>query len=151
MPPEEERKGLLLVVVLMVIALVAAACGSGPSPEALERNRRIATTTTTEPPPPGTAVIKIVNGAFAPAIIEIDLDQTPIVEWRHEDTREGAVYVISTTTRLESGEIPFQSEELALGDSFSVDFGQLPPNIYRYFALAGFNRLPGTIDTRPKQ
>jgi hypothetical protein len=138
------------VVALTVITLVAAACGSGPSPEAIARDRRIATTTTTEPPPAGTTVIKIVNGAFAPAILEIDIDETPIVEWRHEDNREGAVYVISTTTRVE-GELPFQSEEMTFGDTFTVNFGELPPDIYRYFALAGFNRLPGTIDTRPKQ
>lgn len=134
----------------MVITLVAAACGSGPSPEAVARDRRIATTTTTEPPPADTTVIKIVNGAFAPAIVEIDLDVTPIIEWRHEDTRENAVYVISTTTRVD-GELPFQSEELVFGDVFRVNFGELPPNIYRYFALAGFNRLPGTIDSRPSQ
>ncbi|MDJ0961310.1 MAG: hypothetical protein QNJ88_11665 [Acidimicrobiia bacterium] len=145
------RRSRAFVVVLMVTALVAAACGSGPSQEALDRNRKIATTTTTEPPPEGTTVIKIVNGAFQPAIVEIDLDVTPIIEWRHEDTSiEGATYVISTTTRVD-GELPFQSDELALGDTFTVDFGQLPPDIYRYFALIGFNRLPGTIDTRPKQ
>ena len=141
------RGGILSGLVAM--AMVAVSCASGPSTAALERDRKIATTTTTEAPPPDTAVIKIVNGAFAPAILEIDLDVTPIVEWRHEDTGNTAVsdpiYIIATT----SGD--FQSEELSFGDTFSVNFGELPPDIYRYFALIGFNRLPGTIDTRPNQ
>jgi hypothetical protein len=142
----------VFLVGIIAIALAAAACASGPSEEALARNRKIATTTTTEPPPEGTAVIKLENGAFQPAILEIDIDETPIVEWRHLDTsREGAEYVIATTTRLADGAVAFESPVLQLGDSFTVDFGQLPPNIYRYFALAGFNRLPGTIDTRPSQ
>ena len=140
------------LIVLVAVALAAAACGSGPSEEAIARNQKIATTTTTEPPPEGTAVIKLENGAFQPAILEIDIDVTPVVEWRHLDSsREDATYVIATTTRLPDGEVAFESPELSFGDTFTVDFGQLPPNIYRYFALAGFNRLPGTIDTRPTQ
>ena len=58
---------------------------------------------------------------------------------------------VTPFTLRSTGSRPFQSEELVFGDVFAVDFGQLPPDIYRYFALAGFNRLPGTIDTRPKQ
>ncbi len=40
---------------------------------------------------------------------------------------------------------------LAPGDEFEFDYSTLEPDIYRVFATVGFNRIPGTIDTRPAQ
>ncbi len=129
---------------VLVLALVAAACGSGPTAEVLAQGRVPQTTTTTEPPPEGVVIVTINNGAFRPSNLDVDLDVATIVEWRHEDIADRE-YVIEAR----NGE--FMSEPLNTGDTFQVDFSELPPDIYRYFAVLGNTRVPGTVDTRPEQ
>lgn len=129
---------------VLVLALVAGACGSGPTEAVLAQGRVPQTTTTTEPPPEGVVIVTISNGAFRPSNLDVDLDVATIVEWRHEDTGDRE-YVIEART----GE--FMSEPLNAGDRFQVDFSELPPDIYRYFAILGNTRVPGTVDTRPEQ
>jgi hypothetical protein len=128
--------------VAMAIALVS--CGSGPSEEALARDRAPATTTTTEPPPEGVAIVRIVNGAFRPSNLHMDLEGEFIVQWVQEDAPD-TEYVIEAR----NGE--FMSEPLQPGDVFEVDFSGMEPGIYRYFAFQGNNRIPGSVDTRPDQ
>ena len=130
---------------LLIAGFVAVtACGSGPSPEVLAADRRPATTTTTEAPPEGVVFVRISNGAFRPSNLEIDPAETPIVRWVHEDDPERE-YVIEARGGI------FASEALTTGDTFEVDFSELDPGIYRYFAFIGRNRVPGTVDTRPTQ
>lgn len=38
-----------------------------------------------------------------------------------------------------------------LPDVVVFDFSTLPPAIHRYNATLGFNRVPGSVDTRPDQ
>ncbi len=120
---------------------MAAACASGPSSANL---RPATTTTTTEPPPEGVETILITNGRFRPANLKIDLDETPIVQWVHEDSAE-RTYVVTAR----EGE--FESAELFPGDVFEFDFSTLEPGIYRYASFVGNARIPGSVDTRPDQ
>jgi hypothetical protein len=137
-----------IMVVAAGFGLIAAACGSGPSEEVLASGKRARVTTTTEAPPEGVVVVSIVDGAFRPSNVKLDVAVTPIVEWRHEDSVERE-YVIEARAR--DGEVPFMSETLVKGDTFQVDFSELEPDIYRYGATIGLTRVPGTIDTRPEQ
>lgn len=129
------------LIIAAVFALVASACASGPSSDDLNAPT---TTTTTEPPPEGVVVVTINNGAFRPSNLDVDLNETPIVRWLHEDTAERE-YVIEAR----NGE--FKSEPMNPGDSFEFDFSTLEPGIYRYFSFLGLTRVPGTVDTRPEQ
>ena len=133
-----------IATLLIAGAIALVACGSGPSPEVLAADRRPATTTTTEPPPEGVVFVRISNGAFRPSNLEIDPAETPIVRWVHEDEPERE-YMIEARGGI------FSSEVLTQGDTFEVDFSELEPAIYRYFAFIGRNRVPGTVDTRPTQ
>jgi hypothetical protein len=129
--------------VIIVLILTAVACGSGPSPEALERNQRPSTTTTTEPPPEGVTVIVINNGAFAPSILNIDLETIWIVRWENHDDVE---YVISSQ---KAG--VFESPSLAPGDSWEFDFSTVEPDVYRFVTFIGNVRIPGLIDSQPER
>ena len=129
------------LIVVAVLALITAACSSGPSSPDL---RPATTTTTTEPPPEGVVIVSITNGSFRPSIIKVDLDETPIVRWVHEDNADRE-FVLS------GSDDEFESPPLNTGDVFEFDFSTLPPGIYRYSAFLGLTRIPGTIDTRPEQ
>lgn len=142
------RRAIWIIVLAGALGLVAAACGSGPSADVLAAGRRARVTTTTEPPPEGVVVVSIVDGAFRPSNVKIDVAVAPIVEWRHEDSPDRE-YIIEARAR--GGEVPFISETLTPGDTFQVDFSLLAPDIYRYGAILGLTRVPGTIDTRPEQ
>ena len=129
------------LIVAAVFALVVTACSSGPSSDDL---RPPTTTTTTEAPPEGVIVVIISNGAFRPSNLDVDLDETPIVRWVHDDTADRE-YVIEAR----NGE--FISDPMGPGDEFEFDFSTLEPGIYRYFSFLGLTRVPGTVDTRPEQ
>jgi hypothetical protein len=137
-----------IMVLAATLGISLAACGSGPSEEVLASGRRARVTTTTEPPPEGVVIVSIVDGAFRPSNVKIDVTVNPIVEWRHEDSADRE-YVIEARAR--DGEVPFMSDTMQNGDTFQVDFSQLELDIYRYGATIGLTRVPGTIDTRPEQ
>ncbi|MDH3425897.1 MAG: hypothetical protein OEM22_04420 [Acidimicrobiia bacterium] len=136
------RSASLFASVVGGVVLVAA-CSSGPSPEALAADRRPAATTTTIPLAAGLFKIDISNGAFQPAVVELDLDEFQIVRWQNTDDRE---YVIVSRTRG-----LFESPPLAKGDIFEVDFTTLDVDVHRYFMEIGNQIVPGLIDTRPQQ
>jgi plastocyanin len=134
-----------LVIVTVILAALLGACSSGPSEAALTADRKPTTTTTTEAPPEGIAVVTIESGRFRPSNLKLDLDNEWIVEWRQEDSADREYVVVS-------GDDSFaDSPTLKAGDTFQVDFSQLPPGIYRYYAYLGNNRIPGSVDTRPSQ
>ena len=132
----------LIAVVFVVLLAVGAVISSGPSSATTEAGRAPTTTTTTEPPPEGVEVVRLSNGAFRPSNLTIDLDEIQIVQWNNEDARE---YII-----LGAGDI-FESPPLNQGDTFEFDFTTLEPAIHRYNALIGFQRIPGSVDSRPEQ
>lgn len=149
--PEEEvdvgrrniiRSTVLVAIVFAVLLVAGAWASSSPSDETLANAKPPTTTTTTEPPPEGVAVVRLSNGVFRPANLDVDLSVVQIVQWLNEDDRE---YVIRST----DGE--FESPPLAQGETFEFDFSALPPGIHRYNALVGFQRIPGSVDTRPNQ
>lgn len=133
------------VIITIILALLLGACASGPSEEALAADRKPTTTTTTEPPPEGIAIISIENGRFSPSNLKIDLNEFWIVEWRQQDTGDREYVIQAREDEWEP------SPPLQQGDTFQVDFSELPPDIYRYYAYLGNNRIPGSIDTRPNQ
>lgn len=124
--------------------LVLSACGSGPSVDALALGPPTSTTTT-EAPPEGVRVVLISNGVFRPQILEFQLSEASLVEFKHQD-RERFQYVIS----WEGGIFP-DSPELAAGDTYTVDFSTIPPGFYRYSAKLGLSVIPGSVDTRAAQ
>jgi hypothetical protein len=134
-----------LVIVTVMLAILLGACASGPSEAALAANRQPTTTTTTEPPPEGIAIVIIDQGRFRPSNLKLDLDEEWIVEWRQEDKADREYVIQSSDGSFED------SPTLKPGDTFQVDFSQLPPDIYRYYAYLGNNRIPGSVDTRPSQ
>lgn len=135
-------KSVLLVIGVFAALLVAGlAVASSPSADVTEAAKLPTTTTTTEPPPEGVFVIKIDNGSFRPSNVLLDLDEIWIVKWVNGDPRE---YVMADKGGL------FEVT-LGPGDEFEFDYSTLEPGIYRVFATVGFNRIPGTIDTRPAQ
>lgn len=89
-------------------------------------------------------IVTITNGAFRPSNLDIDVTETPVVRWVHEDSAERE-YVITAR----NGE--FESPPMNPGDTFEFDFSALGPAIYRYFSVLGNHRVPGTVDTRPDQ
>lgn len=133
---------LLVVAVFVVLLAVGTVITSGPSSATAEAGRAPTTTTTTEPAPEGVVVVKLSNGVFRPSNLAIDLDEIQIVQWINEDDRE---YII-----VGSGGT-FESPPLNEGDTFQFDFSTLDPAIHRYNALIGFQRIPGSVDTRPEQ
>lgn len=126
--------------VLFVVGFIVI--NSGPSEATLASGRVPTTTTTTEPPPEGSVIVRLNNGVFRPSNLAIDLDEVQIVEWVIEDDRE---YQIVSSTGL------FESGPLGLGDTFQFDFSTAEPAIHRYNALIGFQRIPGSVDSRPEQ
>lgn len=145
-----------VIGIVVVLGLVVVACGSGPSPAARERNQQPSTTTTTEPPPEGVVIVSIENGRFTPSNLEIDLSETWIVEWRHNDepvtladgTVQSREYQIISRDRDEDREFLFESPVLQFGDTFQVDFQEFPEDLYRYNTFLGNQRIPGLVDTR---
>ena len=136
-------KGALLVVSVLVALLVLGTIKtSGPSPATIEADRRPTTTTTTEPPPPGVVKVRIDNGIFRPSNLHINLEEIWIVQWINLDDRE---YII----RASDG--AFESEPLGQGEIFEFDYSTLEPALHRYTAFVGFNRIPGSVETRPEQ
>lgn len=131
-----------VVVAFLLMAALVAACGSGPSDDALARNRQPSTTTTTEPLPEGVTIVRIDGGAFRPANLKLDLDETWIVQWENRDAEEREL----TATRGE-----FESGPLQSGGTFEVDFREFEPGLYRYQMFIGQQRIPGIVDTRPAQ
>ena len=131
------RRGYGLIIAL---ALIVTACASGPSPEAIERDQAPPSTTTTTLPPEGVVIVRINNGTFKPALLQISLENQWIVRWVNEDTRE---YVVAMRDQ-------FESPTLAQGDSFEFNFRDLEPALYRYYTFSGNQRIPGQVDTRPQ-
>lgn len=136
------KSTLLVAGVFAVLLIVGTVFTSEPSDAIQEAGRVPTTTTTTEPPPEGVVIVRLTNGAFQPSNLSINLDEVQIVQWINEDDRE---YVI-----LGSGGL-FESEPLMQGDMFEFDFSTVPPAIHRYNAVLGFQRIPGSVDTRPEQ
>ena len=133
---------VLVVVVFAVLVAIGSVLSSSPSEATVEAGRVPTTTTTTEPPPEGVVIVRLNNGVFRPANLAIDLEVTQTVQWINEDPRE---YII-----VGSGGT-FESPPLNQGDTFEFDFSTLEPGIHRYNALIGFQRIPGSVDTRPEQ
>jgi hypothetical protein len=135
-------KSVLLVVGVVAVLFVAGlAVASSPSADVSEAARLPTTTTTTEPPPEGVFVITIDNGSFRPSNVLLDLNEVWVVKWINDDPRE---YLLADKGGL------FETT-LAQGAEFEFDYSTLEPGIYRVFATVGFQRIPGTIDTRPEQ
>lgn len=132
------------LLTITTLAILLGACASGPSDAALEEGRIPVATTTTEPPPEGVVVVIIEGGRFRPSNLQLDLDESWIVEWRHEDVAERE-YLL----QARRGE--FESPPLNTGDTFQVDFREFEPGIYRYYSFLGNTRVPGSVDTRPEQ
>ena len=133
---------VLIVVVFAVLLAVGTLISSEPSEATQAAGRVPTTTTTTEPPPEGVVIVRIDNGVFRPANLAIDLAVTQTIRWINEDERE---YIIRANGGV------FESPPLAQGDEFEFDFSTLEPSIHRYNALVGFQRIPGSVDTRPEQ
>lgn len=129
---------------IAVIAILSSACSSGPSDAALESGKTPVSTTTTEAPPEGIEVVLIEGGRFRPSNLKLDLTESWIVEWRHDDVAEREYL-------LQARNEEFTSPPLNTGDTFQFDFSELEPGIYRYYSFLGNNRIPGSIDTRPDQ
>lgn len=136
------KTAVFVAAVFAVLLVVGTVVQSGPSQATEEAGRVPTTTTTTEPPPEGTVTVRLDNGVFRPANLRIDLAEVQIVEWIVEDDRE---YIIRSSTGL------FESDLLGEGDTFQFDFSTVEPAIHRYNALIGFQRIPGSVDSRPEQ
>lgn len=135
-------KSVLLVVGVVAVFFIAGlAVASSPSADVTEAAKLPTTTTTTEPPPEGVFLVLLDNGSFRPSNVLLDLDEVWIVKWTNNDDRE---YLMADK------EGHFEVV-LGPGDEFEFDYSTLEPGIYRVFATVGFNRIPGTIDTRPAQ
>lgn len=132
---------LLIAGIVAVFLVMGLALESEPADEVVEANRQPTTTTTTEPPPEGVFKVRISNGSFRPSNVKLNLDEAWIIQWVNEDPRE---YILADKGGL------FE-ETLGEGDMFEFDYSELEPDIYRVFATVGFQRIPGTIDTRPEQ
>lgn len=133
---------IFLAVVFALLIIVGSMMESGPSQAAIDADRRPTTTTTTEAPPEGFVIVRITNGVFRPANLKLDIEEIQSVRWVNEDDVE---YTI-----IGSGGI-FESPPLNQGDIFEFDFSTLDAGIHRYNAIVGFQRLPGSVDTRPDQ
>ncbi len=136
------RRTLALIALPMALLVVAGACASGPSPEARARNVAPSTTTTTEPLPEGVSLVRIRNASFQPAVLELNVNQTPVVRWENLDDVE---YTILARRQ------EFESPPLPPGGSWEFDFSTLEPAVYRYLITRGAQTIPGLVDTRPAQ
>jgi hypothetical protein len=132
---------LLVAGIVAVLFVAGLALASSPSDEVIASGKLPTTTTTTEPPPEGVFIMNIDNGSFRPSNVLLDLEETWIVKWVNDDPRE---YLLADKGGL------FEIT-LAEGDEYEFDYSTLEPGIYRVFATVGFQRIPGTIDTRPDQ
>jgi hypothetical protein len=135
------KSTLLVVGVFVALMIVGAIMASGPSAATIAADRTPTSTTTTEPPPEGIAIVRIDNGVFRPANLKIDLDEVWIVRWINDDPRE--YVMVDSDGNFEV--------TLAEGDTFEFDYSTLEPGIHRYKALIGFQRIPGSVDSRPSQ
>jgi hypothetical protein len=135
------KSALFIVIVSVVLVAIGTLKTSGPSDATIESDKTPIATTTTEAPPEGISIVHIDNGVFRPANLKMNLDEVWIVRWINDDDVE---YL------LQGSEDEFE-EQLAPGDSFEFDYSTLEPDIHRYRAFVGFNRIPGSVDTRPEQ
>jgi hypothetical protein len=135
------KSAVFVLVVFVALIVVGTLKTSNPSDATVESDKQPVVTTTTEPPPDGLAVVRIDNGVFRPANLNINLDEIWIVRWVNDDDVE---YLLQGT------EDEFEVK-LGPGDEFEFDYSGLEPDIYRYRAFVGFNRIPGSVDTRPDQ
>jgi hypothetical protein len=136
------RSVVFVAVVFGLLILVGSTITSAPADNVVEADRQPTTTTTTEPPPPGVTFIVIANGSFSPSILAMDLNEVQIVEWTNEDPLE---YILSSSTE------EWEPVTLNKGDQFEFDFSTLEVGIHRFHASIGFNKIPGSVDTRPDQ
>ncbi len=135
------KSAILVGGIAVVLVLVGLAFQSAPSDAVAEKATPPTSTTTTEPPPEGVIIVRIDNGSFRPSNVKLDLNEVWIVKWVNEDPRD---YVLADKDdRFET--------LLKPGDEFEFDYSTLEPGIYRVNATVGFQRIPGTIDTRPDQ
>lgn len=132
---------VFVLAIFAAFVLIGVLFGSGPSDFAQAGNNQPTTTTTTEPPPEGVVIVRVSNGSFRPSNLQVQLNEISIVKWVNEDDRD---YLLAGR----AGEF---ETELPAGAEFEFDFSTLEPGIYRYFAEIGFQRIPGSIDTRPTQ
>lgn len=133
---------ILVAAVFAVTLVIGTILTSGPSEATSDAGRAPTTTTTTEPPPEGVVVVRLSNGSFRPSNLAIDINEIQVVQWINEDDREYVIVGSSDT---------FESPPLNQGDTFEFDFSTLEPGIHRYNAFVGFQRIPGSVDTRPEQ
>jgi hypothetical protein len=136
------RSIAFVAVVFGLLIFVGSTITSAPANTVVEADRKPTTTTTTEPPPPGVTFVVIKNGSFSPSILKMDLNEVQIVEWTNEDPLE---YVLSSSTD------EWEPVILNKGDQFEFDFSPLEVGIHRFHATIGFNKIPGSVDTRPDQ
>jgi hypothetical protein len=132
---------LLVAGVFVALLVVGSVTTSGPSEATVTADRRPTTTTTTEAPPEGVAIVRIDNGVFRPASLKIDLDEVWVVKWINDDPREYLMVDSGGNFEVTLGE----------GDTFEFDYSTLEPGIHRYNATIGFQRIPGSVDSRPSQ
>lgn len=135
------KSAVFVLVVFVVVVAIGTLKTSGPSDATVESAKQPAVTTTTEPPPEGIVVVHIDNGVFRPANLSLDLEEEWIVRWINDDDVE---YVLQDT------EDEFEVQLMPNGE-FEFDYSTLEPAIHRYRAFIGFNRIPGSVDTRPEQ
>lgn len=136
------KSAVLVVGVFSVLLILGTVLSSQPSQATQDAGRTPTTTTTSEPPPEGVVVVRLANGSFRPSNLRLDLDVAQIVQWINEDDRD---YVLSGSAGL------FEAVELGPGATFEFDFSTVDPAIHRYSALIGFQRIPGSVDSRPAQ
>ncbi|GMQ98665.1 MAG: hypothetical protein BMS9Abin17_1187 [Acidimicrobiia bacterium] len=132
---------VFVVGFFVVLVVIGSLRTSTPSSATVEADRKPTTTTTTEPPPEGVTVVRISNGVFRPANLRIDLDVIQTVKWVNEDDRE--YNLVSSNKEFDV--------MLAPGEEFEFDYSTVEPGINRYNALIGFQRIPGSVDSRPAQ
>jgi hypothetical protein len=130
-----------VIIVFVVLVAIGTLKSSGPSEATVASDKKPVATTTTEPPPEGVAIVRIDNGVFRPANLKINLDEVWLVQWVNDDDVE---YLLQGT------EDEFEVT-LGPGASFEFDYSTLEPDIHRYRAFVGFNRIPGSVDSRPEQ
>jgi hypothetical protein len=135
------KSAAFIFVVFIALVAIGTLKTSGPSDATVTADKKPVVTTTTEAPPEGIAVVRIDNGVFRPANLKMDLDEAWIVRWVNDDDVE---YLLQGT------EDEFEVK-LGPGATFEFDYSTLDPGIHRYRAFVGFNRIPGSVDTRPEQ
>jgi len=135
------KSAAFIVVVFVALVAFGTLKTTGPSDATVESGKLPVATTTTQAPPEGISIVHIDNGVFRPANLKMNLDEVWIVRWVNNDDVE---YLLQGT------EDEFESK-LGPGATFEFDYSTLEPDIHRYRAFIGFNRIPGSVDTRPEQ